>query len=125
MVEREQVEVILLIASLIACGIILGVIISIFIFPPQIINSNLTTTLHMNSDSGILIINATFTNPNYVPGDVIYSNYTINSAKEELPNGNIINASDNYAYQQVQISCHSQPNGVSVLPLNNGSDYIC
>jgi hypothetical protein len=123
--EQEKIGCIVAVGIFLVLGIILGVIISIFIFPPQIINSNLTTTLHMNSDSGILIINATFTNPNYVPGDVIYSNYTINSAKEELPNGNIINASDNYAYQQVQISCHSQPNGVSVLPLNNGSDYVC
>lgn len=73
--------------------------------PPPII----TAQISMDSDWGILTINATFSNINKTMMQDAnvnwYSNYTINNATEEFPNGTITIPVKSYVQKQIQIDC--------------------
>ena len=82
----------------------------------------LTTQISMNSDGGILTINATFSNINRSMSTHIstwYSSYNINSATEELPNGTIISPATSYVQKQIQIDCQKY------IYLGNSNYYSC
>ncbi|MEM4098029.1 MAG: hypothetical protein QXS81_05020 [Candidatus Micrarchaeaceae archaeon] len=69
-----------------------------------------TKTINMNmNSSGILAVNITFSNYTIVKVAhiVIYNNYKINSASEELPNGTTITPAISYADKQLEIYCNT------------------
>ena len=111
-----------------AIGIVIGLMISFH--SPTITNSpqtiqTLTTQINLNSDGGILTINATFFNINTTlsaldSGSTWYSSYKINSATEELPNGTIITPATSYVQKQIEIECSRY-----IIPLGNSSYYSC
>jgi hypothetical protein len=83
---------------------------------------NLTAQINLDSDGGILTINATFFNINTTMTSSIstwYSSYKINSATEELPNGTVIIPATSYVQKQIQIDCQKY------IYLGNSNYYSC
>lgn len=70
-------------------------------------NHSSSGTVSMNSDSGILTVNLTFSDAyKYDNGGFItisYTNYHINSATEELPNGTTITPAISYVQKELNI----------------------
>ena len=103
-------------------GLVIGLIIS-FHSPQAITNTTINAQINLNSDGGILTINATFFNINTtmtrVSTSTWYSSYKINSATEELPNGTIITPATSYVQKQMQIDC------LNGIYLGNSNYYSC
>jgi hypothetical protein len=82
----------------------------------------LTTQINIDSDGGILTINATFSNINQSmtsPTSTWWRSYKINSATEELANGTIITPATSYVQKQIQIDC------LEGIYLGNSNYYSC
>ena len=93
---------------------------------PLIIISIITTptysvsTFSLNTDGGVLTINATFFGA--TPGSPVYSHYIINNATEELPNGTIIRPAKSYVEVAIAAACTTANNQ---LYIGNGNYYAC
>jgi hypothetical protein len=93
---------------------------------PLIIISIITTPTYsvssfsLNTDSGVLTINATFFG-SAGPGPV-YSHYIISNATEELPNGTIIHPAKSYVEAAIAAACTTANNQ---LYIGNGNYYAC
>ena len=93
---------------------------------PLIIISIITTptysvsTFSLNTDSGVLTINATFFGS--AGFGATYSHYIINNATEELPNGTIIRPAKSYVEVAIAAACTNSNNGLYV---GNGNYYAC
>ena len=101
----------------------------ILLFPmviPLIIISIITTptysvsTFSLNTDGGVLTINATFFGA--TPGSPVYSHYIISNATEELPNGTIIHPAKSYVEAAIAAACTTANNQ---LYIGNGNYYAC
>ena len=116
----RPIEVVAIIAAI---GVTIFVLIGIYLaYKPYPHQPTLTTQISMNSDGGILTINATFSNINQSMCTGIstcYSSYKINSATEELPNGTIISPATSYVQKQIQIDCQKY------IYLGNSNYYSC
>ena len=111
------------VAIIAAIGVVIFVSYGIYLayksYPHQ---PTLTTQISMNSDGGILTINATFSNINQgmcTGISTCYSSYNINNAIEELPNGTIISPATSYVLKQIQVDC------VKYIYLGNSNYYLC
>ena len=101
-----------------AVGVIIGLLISLYLPQTTIINSPITAQINLNSDGGILTINATFSN--LMNGTTNwFTSYKINSATEELPNGTVIIPATSYVQKQIQIDC------IKGIYLGNSNYYSC
>ena len=108
--DTFELVVVLLVA---VAGSIL--IIAIFTTPTYSVSS-----FSLNTDSGVLTINATFFG-SAGPGPV-YSHYIISNATEELPNGTIIHPAKSYVEAAISAACTSTNNN---LYIGNGNYYAC
>ena len=91
-------------------------------YTQQPILTTLTAQINLDSDGGILTINATFFNINTTMTSSIstwYSSYKINSATEELSNGTVIIPATSYVQKQIQIDCQKY------IYLGNSNYYSC
>ena len=79
------------------------------------------STFSLNTDSGVLTINATFYGGN-TAGSQVYSHYIINNATEELPNGTIIHPAKSYVEAAIAAACTTANNQ---LYIGNGNYYAC
>ena len=79
-----------------------------------------TSTFSLNTDSGVLTINATFFGA--TPGSPVYSHYIINNATEELPNGTIIRPAKSYVEVAIAAACTTAN---YELHVGNGNYYTC
>ena len=78
------------------------------------------STFSLNTDSGVLTINATFFG-SAGPGPV-YTHYIISNATEELPNGTIIRPAKSYVEAAIAAACTTANNQ---LYIGNGNYYAC
>ena len=78
------------------------------------------STFSLNTDSGVLTINATFFGS--AGFGATYSHYIINNATEELPNGTIIRPAKSYVEVAIVAACTNSNNGLYV---GNGNYYAC
>ena len=108
--DTFELVVVLLVA---VAGSIL--IIAIFTTPTYSVSS-----FSLNTDSGVLTINATFFGA--TAGSPVYSHYIINNATEELPNGTIIRPAKSYVEAVISAACTSTNNN---LYIGNGNYYAC
>ena len=108
--DTFELVIILLFALAVAC-----LIIAIITTPTYSVS-----TFSLNTDSGVLTINATFFGA--TPGSPVYSHYIINNATEELPNGTIIRPAKSYVEAVISAACTSTNNN---LYIGNGNYYTC
>ena len=78
------------------------------------------STFSLNTDSGVLTINATFFG-SAGPGPV-YTHYIISNATEELPNGTIIRPAKSYVEAAIADACTTAN---YELHVGNGNYYTC
>jgi hypothetical protein len=78
------------------------------------------STFSLNTDSGVLTINATFFG-SAGPGPV-YTHYIISNATEELPNGTIIRPAKSYVEAAIAAACTTAN---YELHVGNGNYYAC
>ena len=108
--DTFELVVVLLVAVAVAC-----LIIAIVTTPTYSVS-----TFSLNTDGGVLTINATFFGA--TPGSPVYSHYIINNATEELPNGTIIRPAKSYVEAAIASACTSSNNRLYV---GNGNYYAC
>ena len=108
--DTFELVVVLLVA---VAGSIL--IIAIFTTPTYSVSS-----FSLNTDSGVLTINATFFGA--TAGSPVYSHYIISNATEELPNGTIIRPAKSYVEAAIAAACTTANNQLYV---GNGNYYAC
>ena len=92
----------------------------VMVFLPLITPTYVTSTFNLNTDSGVLTINATFFGEE--GGSQIYPHYIINNATEELPNGTIIQPPKSYVKAEIAAACTTTDNQ---LYLGKGDYYAC
>ena len=78
------------------------------------------STFSLNTDSGVLTINATFFGG--AAGNQVYPHYIISNATEELPNGTIIHPAKSYVEAAIAAACTTANNQ---LYIGNGNYYAC
>ncbi len=78
------------------------------------------STFSLNTDSGVLTINATFFGGNELRP--VYTHYIISNAMEELPNGTIIHPAKSYVEAAIAAACTTTNNQ---LYIGNGNYYTC
>ena len=78
------------------------------------------STFSLNTDSGVLTINATFFGATV--GSPVYSHYIINNATEELPNGTINRPAKSYVEAAIAAACTTAN---YELHVGNGNYYTC
>ena len=103
----------ILVVILAVCG---GILILLILLTP----TYSVSTFSLNTDGGVLTINATFFGA--TAGSKIYSHYTINNATEELPNGTIIHPAKSYVEAAIAAACTTTNNQ---LYIGNGDYYAC
>ena len=108
--DTFELVIILLFALAVAC-----LIIAIITTPTYSVS-----TFSLNTDSGVLTINATFFGA--TPGSPVYSHYIINNATEELPNGTIIHPAKSYVEVAIAAACTTAN---YELHVGNGNYYTC
>jgi hypothetical protein len=108
--DTFELVVVLLVA---VAGSIL--IIAIFTTPTYSVSS-----FSLNTDSGVLTINATFFGGNEL--GPVYTHYIISNATEELPNGTIIHPAKSYVEAAIAAACTTANNQ---LYIGNGNYYAC
>ena len=108
--DTFELVIILLFALAVAC-----LIIAIVTTPTYSVS-----TFSLNTDSGVLTINATFFGA--TPGSPVYSHYIINNATEELPNGTIIHPAKSYVEVAIAAACTTAN---YELHVGNGNYYTC
>lgn len=103
----------ILVVILAVCG---GILILLLLTAP----TYSVSTFSLNTDGGVLTINATFFGA--TPGSPVYSHYIINNATEELPNGTIIRPAKSYVEAVISAACTTTNNQ---LYIGNGNYYAC
>ena len=78
------------------------------------------STFSLNTDSGVLTINATFYGG--AAGSQVYSHYIISTATEELPNETIMHPAKSYVEAAIAAACTTANNQLYV---GNGNYYAC
>ena len=92
----------------------------VIMFLPLIAPTYVTSTFSLNSNSGVLTINATFFGGEL--GSQIYPHYIINNATEELPNGTVIYPPKSYVEAEIAAACTTNNNQ---LYIGKGDYYAC
>ena len=100
----------------VALAILEGVLILLILTTP----TYLVSTFSLNTDSGVLTINATFFGSSGLGS--VYSHYIINNATEELPNRTIIHPTKSYVEAAIAAACTIANNQ---LYLGSGNYYSC
>lgn len=103
----------ILVVILAVCG---GILILLLLTAP----TYSVSTFSLNTDSGVLTINATFFGS--PPLGPVYSHYIISNATEELPNGTIIHPAKSYVEAAIAAACTTTNNQ---LYIGNGNYYVC
>jgi hypothetical protein len=106
----------ILITLLIIFAVCEGILILLLLTAP----TYSVSTFSLNTDSGVLTINATFYGGS--AGSQVYSHYIINNATEELPNGTIMHPAKDYVEAAIAAACTSSNNRLDV---GNGNYYAC
>ena len=101
---------------LIALVILEGALILVILVTP----TYAVSTFSLNTDSGVLTINATFFGA--TAGSPVYSHYIINNATEELPNGTINRPAKSYVEAAIAAACTTAN---YELKVGNGNYYAC
>lgn len=113
--KMRTIDIICIIATIVVASIILY---GIFGFPYTSTPSSITRQINLNSDGGILTINATFSDTRNGITNWFFS-YKLISANEELPNGTVIIPATSYVQKQIQIDC------IKGIYLGNEDYYSC
>ena len=100
----------------VALAILEGVLILLILTTP----TYSVSTFSLNTDSGVLTINATFFGSAGL--GPVYSHYILNNATEELPNGTIIRPAKSYVEAAIAAACTTAS---SQLYVGNGNYYAC
>ena len=100
----------------VALAILEGVLILLILTTP----TYSVSTFSLNTDSGVLTINATFFGSAGL--GPVYSHYIISNATEELPNGTIIHPAKSYVEAAIAAACTTANNQ---LYIGNGNYYAC
>ena len=100
----------------VALAILEGVLILLILTTP----TYSVSTFSLNTDSGVLIINATFFGGNEL--GPVYTHYIISNATEELPNGTIIHPAKSYVEAAIAAACTTAN---YELHVGNGNYYAC
>ena len=100
----------------VALAILEGVLILLILTTP----TYSVSTFSLNTDGGVLTINATFFGG--TAGSHVYSHYIINNATEELPNGTIIRPAKSYVEAAIAAACTTASNQ---LYIGNDNYYAC
>ena len=99
---------------------VIALFVSILIIGILITPTYSVSTFSLNTDSGVLTINATFYGG--TAGSQVYSHYIINNATEELPNGTIIHPAKSYVEAAIAAACTTAN---YELHVGNGNYYAC
>ena len=102
----------------VALAILEGVLILLILTTP----TYSVSTFSLNTDSGVLTINATFFGTTVKGLWPVYSHYIISNATEELPNGTIIHPAKSYVEAAIAAACTTANNQ---LYIGNGNYYAC
>lgn len=98
----------------------LGAAVVVLTFVSLIVPTSLISTFSLNSNIGVLTINATFFGGQV--GSQIYLHYIINNATEELPNGTVIYPPKSYVEAEIAAACTTNNNQ---LYIGKGDYYAC